>query len=95
MAAMYEYYMEHRLEGIVLKDIPEVESYMRRHWLEYQFFLDIMAAPQDAEELCMDEGCKRDFLMYKIHQEISNPNIGLVLSGIYEYVEKEALGKYI
>ena len=84
----YEYYIDHRLEGLPLDDIPEVTGYLRRHWLEYLFFLDMMAAPQDAETLCHNESCKRDFLMYKIHQEVSNPNIGLVLSSIYEYVEK-------
>lgn len=84
---LYDYYMEKRLEGLPLEAIPEVESYMRRHWIEYLLFLDIMDATRFAEELMNNEGCKRDFLMYKIHQNIDNPNIGLVLSGIYDYIE--------
>lgn len=83
----YEYYIAQRLKGLPLEKIPEVESYMRRHWIEYLLFLDRMAAPLDADELCQDEGCKRDFLMYKIHQEVWKPNIGLLLSGIYKYIE--------
>lgn len=55
----------------------------------YLMFLNIMVAQQVAEELCQDESCKLDFLMYKIHQEISNPNIGMLLSSIYEYIENE------
>lgn len=86
--SLYDYYMEKRLEGLPLEVIPEVESYMRRHWIEYLLFLDIMDATKFAEELCKDEGCQRDFLMYKIHQDVENPNIGIVLSAIYEYIER-------
>ena len=39
-----------------------------------------------AEELINDEGCKRDFLMYKIHQNIENPNIGIMLNDIWDYL---------
>lgn len=83
---LYEHFIEQRLEGLPLEKIPEVVSYLHRHWIEYLLFLDIMAAPEPAEELCQNESCKRDFLMYKIHQEVSNPNIGLLLSGIYKYI---------
>lgn len=84
---LYDYYLEKRLEGLPLESIPEVKSYMRRHWIEYLLFLDIMDAEHYAEELCDEESCQRDFLMYKIHQDIENPNIGLMLSGIYDYIE--------
>jgi len=84
---LYDYYMEKRLEGLPLEAIPEVESYMNRHWIEYLLFLDIMAPTRFAEELMNSEGCKRDFLMYKIHQNIENVNIGILLSGIYEYID--------
>lgn len=85
---LYDYYMEKRLEGLPLEAIPEVESYLHRHWIEYLLFLDIMDATRFAEELMNDKGCQRDFLMYKIHQNIDNPNIGLMLSGIYDYIEE-------
>ena len=85
--SLYDFYMEKRLEGLPLELIPEVESYMRRHWIEYLLFLDIMDATRFAEEIMNDKNCQRDFLMYKIHQNIENPNIGLILSGIYDYIE--------
>lgn len=84
---LYDFYMEKRLEGLPLEAIPEVESYMRRHKIEYLLYLEIMEPTRFAEELMNDERCQRDFLMYKIHQNIENPNIGLMLSGIYDYIE--------
>lgn len=83
---LYDYYVEKRLEGLPLEAIPEVQSYMRRHWIEYLFFLEFMEPTRFAEEICDDESCQRDFLMYKIHQNIESPNIGLLLSDIYDYI---------
>lgn len=83
---LYDYYMDKRLEGLPLAAIPEVASYMRRHWIEYLLFLDIMDTEHYAEEICDEESCQRDFLMYKIQQNIDSPNIGLVLSGIFDYI---------
>ena len=83
---LYDYYMDKRLEGLPLAVIPEVASYMRRHWLEYLFFLEIIDTEHYAEEICDEESCQRDFLMYKIHQNIDSSNIGLVLSDIYDYI---------
>ena len=83
---LYDYYMGIRLEGLPLAAIPEIQSYMRRHWIEYLLFLDIMEPTRYPEEICDNENCKRDFLMYKIRQNIENPNIGLVLSDIYDYI---------
>lgn len=85
---LYEKYMDNRLEGLPMEAIPEAESYLRRHWIEYLMFLSIMEPSRYPEELCDDESCKRDFLMYKIHGNIENPNIGVVLNGIYNYVEE-------
>jgi len=85
---LYDYYMEKRLEGLPLEAIPEVQSYMNRHWIEFLLFLDIMDTTRFAEELMNDERCQRDFLMYKIHQNIDNQNIGLMLNDIYDYIDE-------
>lgn len=85
---LYEKYLDNRLEGLPMEAIPEAESYLRRHWIEYLMFLSIMEPNRYPEELCDDESSKRDFLMYKIHGNIENPNIGAVLNGIYNYVEE-------
>ena len=83
---LYDYYMNKRLEGLPLAAIPEVQSYMRRHWIEYLLFLEMMESTRYPEEICDNESYQRDFLMYKIKLNIESPNIGLMLSDIYDYI---------
>lgn len=80
--------LDQRLEGIPLNEIEEVESYMRRHYWDYIFALDMWSAPYgDCWILQYDEECKRDFLMYEINTKIENENIQILLDGIYRYIE--------
>ena len=80
--------LDKRLEGIPLDEIEEVESYMRRHYWEYIFWIDMCSAPfGDCWKLQYDESCKRDFMMNQINTKIENENIQILLDGIYHYIE--------
>ena len=90
-SGLYDYYMDKELEGLPLAAIPEVQSYMRRHWIEYLGYIDLMEPSSLWYSISEDEYLQRNFLVYKIHQDIESPNIGLVLSAIYDYITEHLM----
>ena len=89
---LYDDYMIGALKGQPIEEIPEVESYMRRHQIDYLIFLDRMAAPNgDCMKLKDDEGCKRDFLRYEIRKKADNSNTVILKKGITTYIKENFL----
>lgn len=86
---LYDEFLEERFEGIPLEEIPEAESYLRRHLWDYVFFVDMMSAPNgDWEELIDKDWCKRDFLIYVIYtQADSNCHVNELRNAIYNYIK--------
>lgn len=86
---LYDEFLEERFEGIPLEEIPEAESYLRRHLWDYIFFVDMMSAPNgDWEELIDKDWCKRDFLIYVIYtQADSNCHVNELRNAIYNYIK--------
>lgn len=86
---LYDEFLEERFEGIPLEEIPEAESYLRRHLWDYIFFVDMMSAPNgDWEELIDKDWCKRDFLIYVIYtQADSNYHVNELRNAIYNYIK--------
>ena len=90
---LYDEFLDRRFEDIPLEDIPEVASYLRRHLLDFIFFVDMMSAPEgNWEELINEDWCKRDFLIYVINTQADDKyHVNEMRNAIFGYIKNNFL----